>query len=88
MMQEEFEENKEYGDGGSLETAIRGLTGDMNMTKLAVKSAQQSMIDELRGDMGEDMRAVLNGERIVDIGTVQKKKFKIMSLFKKFLRTF
>ena len=87
-MCENFDENKEFGDGGSLETAIRGLTGDRNMTKLAVKSAQQSMVDELRGNLGEDMMAVLNGERTVDIGTIQKKKFKIVSWFKKLFRTF
>lgn len=87
-MRDDFDENKEFGDGGSLETAIRGLTGDRNMTKLAVKSAQQSMVDELRGNMGEDMMAVLNGERTVDIGTIQKKKFKIVSWFKKLFRTF
>lgn len=71
-----------------LKKEIDGLKGDLNITKLAINSVQIDMKEQLTGEMGEDMSAVLNGERIVKVGTIEKHKFKIKSWLKKIFRMF
>jgi hypothetical protein len=69
-----------------LEREIRGLQGDLNMNKIAVKSVQEDMREQLSGEMGEDMTAVLNGERVVRAGMIERKKHKVKSWFKRLFR--
>ena len=71
-----------------LEREIRGLAGDLNMTRMAVSSVQSEMLEQLSGEMGEDMKAVLNGERTVEVSKSEKKKHKVKSWFKRIFRTF
>ena len=71
-----------------LQREINGLQGDINMNKMAVMSVQQEMKEQLEGSMGEDITAVLNGERVVKAGTVERGKHKVKSWFKKIFRTF
>ena len=71
-----------------LQREINGLRGDINLTKLAVNSVQQEMKEQLSGEMGEDITAVLNGERKVKPGVVEKHKFKLKSWFKRLFRMF
>lgn len=71
-----------------LKREIDGLKGDLNITKLAINSVQIDMKEQLAGEMGEDMSAVLNGERIVKVGTIEKHKFKFKSWLKKIFRMF
>ena len=71
-----------------LKREIDGLKGDLNITKLAINSVQIDMKEQLAGEMGEDMSAVLNGERIVNVGTIEKHKFKLKSWLKKIFRMF
>lgn len=66
---------------------IRGLSGDLNMTKMAIESVQREMKEMLDGEMGKDMKDVLEGKKSVTVSTVQKHKFKLRNWFKKlFLR--
>jgi len=67
---------------------MRGLKGDKNMTQIAIKSTQDDMAVMLKGEMGEDMKAVLNGERKVDIEKSKVVKFKLLTWFKNVLRKF
>ena len=71
-----------------LEREIRGLQGDLNMNKMAVGSVQRDMMELLHGEMGEDINAVLSGERTVrpETGEVVRHKFKtwLKRLFKAF----
>lgn len=71
-----------------LQKAINGLRGDINLTKLAVNSVQTEMEGQLKGEMGEDITAVLNGERVVKVGVIEKQKFKAKSWFKRLFRMF
>lgn len=66
---------------------IRGLSGDLNMTKMAIENVQREMKEMLDGEMGKDMKDVLEGKKSVTVSTVQKHKFKLRNWFKKlFLR--
>lgn len=71
-----------------LQREINGLKGDLNMTKLAISSVQNEMKTQLSGEMGEDINAVLNGERLVKPGVVEKQKFRLKSWFKRLFRCF
>ena len=67
---------------------IDGLNGDRRMTQLAVESAKNDMREKLLGDMGQDMKAVLNGERKVEAEFGQRQKWKIKAWFRRLLRRF
>ena len=69
-----------------LQREMRGLQGDLNMNKMAVMSVQQDMKEQLCGEMGEDITAVLKGERVVKAGVIERKKHKIKSWFKRLFR--
>ena len=71
-----------------LQKEINGLKGDLNMTKIAVGSMQNDMKNQLLGDMGEDVNAVLNGERVVEVSAVEKGKYRIKSWFKRLFKLF
>ena len=71
-----------------LEREIKGLQGDLNMNKIAVNSVQQDMKELLCGEMGEDMTAVLNGERVVKAGNVEVVKHKVRKWLKRLFRIF
>lgn len=71
-----------------LEREINSLKGDLNMTKMAVMNVQSEMKRQLSGEMGEDITAVLNGERVIEAGYFEKKKFKIKSWFRRLFRMF
>ena len=71
-----------------LQREINGLMGDINLTKLAVSSVQNSMKEELAGGMGEDIRAVLSGERKVEAGKYERRKFRLKSWFRRLFRRF
>lgn len=73
-------------DDFNLQRQIKGLKGDLNMTKMAVSIVQEDMKKQLNGDMGEDMMAVLNGERIVKAGIIEKNKHKIKTWLKNIFR--
>jgi hypothetical protein len=71
-----------------LQREINALKGDINLTNLAIKSVQNEMKGELCGKMGEDMTAVLNGERFVTVGKMEQGKHKVKSWFKRIFRMF
>ena len=71
-----------------LERELKGLRGDLNMTKMAVSSVQNEMAEQLSGEMGEDMNAVLNGERFVTISVSMKVKHKIKTWIRRFFTMF
>lgn len=71
-----------------LERELSGYEGDKKMTKLAVSTTQYRMKELLKGEMGEDIKAVLNGERSVDVSYYKKKKFQILSWAKRLLKRF
>ena len=67
---------------------LRGLEGDKALIKHAVSSKQEEMKSLLNNGMGDDIKAVLSGEKTVDIPKTEKKKFKVKSFFKKLFRKF
>lgn len=69
-----------------LEREIKGLQGDLNMTHMAVNSVQNDMLAQLKGDMGKDMDAVLNGEKFVSVSKTVKRKHKIKHWFRNFFQ--
>lgn len=71
-----------------LQREIKGLVGDINMTKMAVTSVQNDMKSQLAAEMGEDITAVLNGERVIKTPFIKKQKHKVRSWFKRFFSFF
>lgn len=72
------------GRGIELNKELRGLKNDQNMTRIAVESQKNRIAEELSGDMGEDMNAVLKGEKFVEL----ELKFKIRDWFRRIFRMF
>lgn len=70
------------GRGVELNREMRGLKNDQNMTRIAVESQKNRIAEELCGDMGEDMNAVLKGEKFVEL----ELKFKIRDWFRRIFR--
>ena len=67
---------------------LRGLEGDKALIKHAVGSKQEEMKNLLFGGMGDDMKAVLNGEKTIDMPKTEIHRFKIKSFFKKIFKKF
>lgn len=72
------------GRGVELNREMRGLKNDQNMTRIAVESQKNRIAEELCGDMGEDMNAVLKGDKFVEL----EMKFKIRDWFRRLFRMF
>lgn len=72
------------GRGIELNREVRGLKNDQNMTRMAIESQKNRIAEELCGDMGEDMNAVLKGEKFVEL----ELKFKIRDWFRRIFRMF
>lgn len=72
------------GRGVELNREMRGLKNDQNMTRIAVESQKNRIAEELCGGMGEDMNAVLKGEKFVEL----EMKFKIRDWFRRLFRMF
>ena len=72
------------GRGIELNKELRGLKNDQNMTRIAVESQKNRIAEELSGDMGEDMNAILKGEKFVEL----ELKFKIRDWFRRIFRMF
>ena len=51
-------------------------------------SKQEEMKNLLFGGMGDDMKAVLNGEKTIDMPKTEMHRFKIKSFFKKLFKKF
>ena len=67
---------------------LRGLEGDKALIKHAVSSKQEEMKSLLNNGMGDDIKAVLSGEKTFEIPKMEKKKFKVKLFFKKLFRKF
>ena len=72
----------------ALDKELRGLRNDKKMTERVIDCQKQEMLKQLKGEMGDDMMAVLNGEKIVELGKLEKKKFQIKLFFRKLFRMF
>lgn len=72
----------------ALDKELRGLRNDKKMTERVIDCQKQEMLKQLKGEMGDDMMAVLNGEKIVELGKLEKKKFQIKLFFRKIFRMF
>ena len=71
-----------------LDKELRGLRNDKKMTERVIDCQKQEMLKQLKGEMGDDMMAVLNGEKMVELGKFEKKKFQIELFFRKLFRMF
>lgn len=71
-----------------MDKELRGLRNDKKMTERVIDCQKQEMLKQLKGEMGDDMMAVLNGEKIVELGKLEKKKFQIKLFFRKIFRMF
>lgn len=71
-----------------LDKELRGLHNDKKMTERVIDCQKQEMLKQLKGEMGDDMMAVLNGEKKVELGKLEKKKFQIKLFFRKIFRMF
>lgn len=67
---------------------LRAYEGEKKLTEIAIEGQQRRMKDMLQGSMGEDMMAVLNGEKKIEISKYKKEKFRLISWFKRLLRKF
>ena len=72
----------------ALSKELKGYAGDKKMTELAISTTQNRMAEKLNGEMGEDMKAVLNGEMQIKPTTYENNKFKLISWFKRMFRMF
>lgn len=71
-----------------LSRELKGYEGDKKMAKMAISVTQNQMKEQLLGDMGKDMKDVLDGKRFVTVSKYKKKKFQILSWFRRLLRKF
>lgn len=71
-----------------LQREINALSGDLAVTKLAVNNMQIEMEELLKGEMGRDIRDVLDGKKIIKLGFFEKIKFKIRNLFRRIFKLF
>lgn len=71
-----------------LQREINALSGDLAVTKLAVNNMQIEMEELLKGEMGKDIRDVLDGKKIIKLGFFEKIKFKIRNLFRRIFKMF
>lgn len=71
-----------------LSRELKGYEGDKKMTKMAISVTQNQMKEQLLGDMGKDIKDVLDGKRFVTVSKYKKKKFQILSWFRRLLRKF
>ena len=69
-----------------LSRELKGYEGDKKMTKMAISVTQNQMKEQLLGDMGKDIKDVLDGKRFVTVSKYKKKKFQILSWFRRLLR--
>lgn len=72
----------------ALSKELNGYAGDKKMTELAISTTQNRMAEMLNGEMGKDMKAVLNGEIQIKPTTYENNKFKLISWFKRMFRMF
>ena len=72
----------------ALSKELNGYAGDKKITELAISTTQNRMAEMLNGEMGEDMKAVLNGEIQIKPTTYENNKFKLISWFKRMFRMF
>lgn len=72
----------------ALDKELRGLRNDKKMTERVIDCQKQEMLKQLKGEMGDDMMAVLNGEKKVELGKLEKKKFQLKLFFRKIFRMF
>lgn len=75
-------------DNIDLGLELRGLKNDKLMTKRLVECQKNEMVGRLKGKMGEDLIAVLNGERQVELGKLEKAKYKFRNFLRRVFRTF
>jgi hypothetical protein len=71
-----------------LSRELKGYEGDKKMTKMAISVTQNQMKEQLLGDMGKDIKDVLDGKRFVTVSKYKRKKFQILSWFRRLLRKF
>jgi hypothetical protein len=67
---------------------LDGFKADKEMTRRAVEAAQYEMSEKLKGELGNDMMSVLNGEKEVKISKMKQIKFKVLNKIQKFISIF
>lgn len=75
-------------DNVDLGLELRGLKNDKLMTERLIECQKNEMVGRLKGKMGEDLIAVLNGERQVELGKLEKVKYKFRNFLRRVFRTF
>ena len=65
----------------AMQREIQSLDSERRMDELALKGHQWTIAEQLKGSLGEDMRAVLNGEKQVKFSFWRR----IKNSFDKFL---
>ena len=61
----------------AMQREIQSLNSEKRMDELALKGYQWTIAEQLKGSLGEDMRAVLNGEKQVKFSFWRRIKNKI-----------
>jgi hypothetical protein len=67
---------------------LRCLKNDKLMTERAIECQKRDVVEQLKGSMGEDMLAVLNGEKRIELGKLEKTKFKFSMFLRRIFRMF
>lgn len=63
---------------------VKNLNIDKQNYERELKSEQLKLLNQLKGDMGKDMKSVLSGEKIVKLSF----KDRILYAIKRFFKTF
>lgn len=66
-----------------LNKELRGLKNDRKMTERSIAFQQTEIANKLKGEMGNDMMDILNGNKKIEIPLKQKVKFRIKRFFDK-----
>ena len=60
-----------------LDREITSLNSERRMSELAIKGYQNDLAKRLNGSMGDDMKDVLSGKKVVKLTIWQKLRYKI-----------
>ena len=71
-----------------LNLELRGLKNDRIMTNRFIDCQKREMLEQLKGEMGQDMMAVLNGKKCVELGKLESLKFRFRNFLRRFFRMF
>lgn len=71
-----------------LNKELRGLKNDQLMTERAIANKQEEIARKLQGEMGQDMKDVINGKKKVKLTFKEKVSFLVKRFWNKLFEIF